>query len=149
MQADDIDTQDRVNWIRLKWAGGEHRFTLAEPATAPRTQADAIREELRRGRRALDAQSRGEPAAPDDPVIEPIGPLVSRIMGGGWTTADLEAVIHAGLLRGEGPSIRKDLHRLINEGVRARPLAENLTLAQAIVGASYVGVSPGDADGGS
>jgi hypothetical protein len=124
---------EKVTHIRLKWAGGEHRFLLdLDPPNNSRALHDAPR------------------------LHDRIRAVLGRLIDGTWGAEDVSGPIRLGLIGGGEflPNRRslldpwKEVDALVSAHVLRRPLAESVPLAQTILMAAITGVDPSLADAG-
>lgn len=117
----------KVDYAYFKWAGGTHLFCLTD-SSGNWSQV---------WRRT---------------TVEPLGPLYHRLMNYGWSTHDIRAVIHSGLLcqwPGKYDAGKAAVDALVKEFVDGRPVAESLMLAQSIVAVAMFGIDQDKADAAS
>lgn len=124
----------KATHIKLKWAGGLHRFALDF------TKRDSLQ--------AVTAMT-------DTRLHDRVREMLGRLVEGRWGVEDITGPIRVGLIQGGDFKPSRDmLHPwkavddLVNQHVLSRPLAESVPLAQTVLLAAIVGVDPDLADAG-
>ncbi len=128
---------EKVPHIRLKWAGGVHRFEI---------------------KHRIEELSELSPGAADNRLHDRVKAILERLVMGGWGADDVARPIQCGLIGGgDFPSLKggmnaldpwRDVKDVVQGHVLDRPLSESVGLAQMILVATVIGVDPEIADKG-